>query len=161
MPRRVGLREAVLVMSPNYTYPTPRDGVPSEVVIDVPSEAVIEFDDVDTALVATNPDHRGPMASELFEDIDTDKIEAFPEAAKMIAAAELAAKWEVIGACHDAMTEAGVSLAQASAIMAAVVLQVGLVPHEGPTHRGPNGTMRPHGDAPHGATGAAWTRGDK
>lgn len=153
-------------MAPDYRYTTPIHGTPGEAV-------PTEFDDVDTALIATNPDFRGPEDVKLFErsaevrptsDVDTDKIEVFPETARMITEAERAAKWEVVGQCHDAMTEAGISLAQASEIMARVVAQVGLVSSEGPSHRGPNGTMRPekdaenasairrtrpHGDAPH------------
>lgn len=132
-------------MPPTYVYGTPSEGVPAEISN--------EFDDVDTALVATNPLHRGPEATELFESIDTDKIEVFPQAARMISEAETAAKWDVIGRCHDAMTAAGIDLAKASEIMATVVSEVGLLP-EGPPNRGPNGTMRPHlpGDAPHRKT---------
>lgn len=128
-------------MPPTYEYGTPSEGVP-----------VDEFDDVDTVLVATNPLHRGPEATELFASVDTDKIEVFPQAARMISEAETAAKWDVIGRCHDAMTAAGIDLARASEIMAAVVAEVGLL--HAPANRGPNGTMRPHlpGDAPHRKT---------
>jgi hypothetical protein len=131
---------------PNYEYGTPRDGVPFE---------AIPVDE-DTALIATDPAHRVPDDYELFSEpieiieIDTDKIEAFPEAAHMVAMAETSAKWEVIGLCHDAMTAAGIPLAKASEIMATVVAQSGLIPTEGPSGRGPNGTLRhTPGDAPH------------
>jgi hypothetical protein len=149
-------------VSPDYRYTTPLDGLPGEAI-------PTEFDDVDTALVATDPRNRGPMESGLFErstfepkerqgaavepikDVDTDKIETFPEAARMVEATEFAAKWEVVGLCHDAMTEAGISLTQASKIMAVVVAASGLV--AGPANRGPNGTLLPRfpGDAPHRA----------
>ena len=124
-----------------YEYGTPSEGVPEA-----------RSNDEDTALIATNPDHRGPEVSGLFEDVDTDEIEAFPEAARMVDEVERAAKWDVVGRCHDAMTAAGVPLAQASEIMARVVAEIGLV--EGPTHRGPNGTLR-GGNAPHGAPAAS------
>lgn len=120
-------------------YGTPSGGVPTPI-----------SDDEDTALIATNPDHRGPEVSGLFEGVDTDEIEAFPEAARMVAEVERAAKWDVVGRCHDAMTDAGVSLATASEIMARVVSEVGLV--DGPAHRGPHGTLR-GGNAPHAPGG--------
>lgn len=139
-------------MTPHYVYdgeavrvPTPSDGVPEI------------GDDEDTALIATNPDNRGPEEVPLFgatprarADVDTDKVEAFPEAAKLVETAEIAARWDVIGKCHDAMTRAGIPLMKASEIMAEVVSDCRLVPATSPTGRGPNGTLRggtsPHGD---------------